>query len=601
MRKLCFNDIISRRRFLSGSLAFGLSSFVTSTRGSVSKRNQPQNSINFVSVESNSSDTVTVPIGFEWSVVASWGDPMWTKAPNFNSKTRGTGESQELSIGDNIDGMAFFEIEGRSILVVNNEYCNFKVIYGNRPLGLPQSLDDLRKGMAAHGVSIFEIERTGRYWKVIKDSFYNRRITPATEMEITGPAAGHRLLQTAFDPSGRKVLGTLNNCGNGSTPWGTYLTCEENFNKYFYTQDQNFNSSLEQNRYGISSTNSGYGWASLQERFDLGKHPNEVNRFGYIVEIDPTNPESIPKKRTALGRFKHENCAVTVCKNKKVVIYMGDDEHGEFLYKFVSKNSLSTNKKDNMNLLEDGDLYAAIFEETGKGYWVNLLDAGMGPAQTLIYSRLAASKVGATTMDRPEWVSLNPHTPELYCCLTNNKFRGRRQGQKVNAVNPRRENVYGQIIRWRPDNNDHAFSQFTWDHFLFAGNPLVHDDEYSGSDNINSDNMFNSPDGLSFDSQGNLWIQTDGDYSNTGNFKGMGNNQMLMADPNSGLVKRFLVGPNECEVTGITWSSDKSTMFVGIQHPGDKHPEKYSFPNEAEGVPRSSVIAIYRTDRGMMG
>ena len=600
MKNTHFNDLVSRRRFLTGAASVGFVSFFNAT-GLTIKNSQAQDLLmNFKPVKANNLDTVTVPNGFRWSLVGSWGDPLWSGTPEFDHKSRGTGATQEMSVGDNNDGMAFFDIQGRHVLVVNNEYCNVSVIYGNRKTRSPENADDVRKGIAAHGVSIFEITRNAGGWRIVKDSPVNRRITAATPMELTGPASGHPLLKTALDPTGRLSLGTFNNCGNGRTPWGTYLTCEENFDKYFSAQNKYLKMSSEQKRYGLKAKDSGYGWARYHDRFDLGKHPNEANRVGYIVEIDPGDPTSTPKKRTAMGRFKHENCEIVHCKGGQIAAYMGDDQRGEFLYKFISKNRFMNDGK-NTELLNEGELYVAIFEDSGNGRWVNLRDAGMSRAETLIFTRAAASRLGATTMDRPEWVSANPFKAEAYCCLTNNKNRGRITHQPLNAANPRADNKYGQIIRWKQTNNDHASDSFIWDHFVVAGNPTVYENEYAGSRNVKADNMFNSPDGLAFDTLGNLWIQTDGNYSNQGDFEGMGNNQMIMADPSTGNLKRFLVGPKECEVTGMTWSSDKSTMFVGIQHPGEKNPKKCSFPGGKGTVPRSSIIAISRDDGGVMG
>ena len=288
------------------------------------------------------------------------------------------------------------------------------------------------------------------------------------------------------------------------------------------------------------------------------------------------------------------------------MVYLGDDERGEFLYRFVSSGTYRAGG-DNANLLEDGALYVAKFADDGRGEWVELTPQSTGmssQAEICIHTRQAASAVKATTMDRPEWVAANPHKAEAYCCLTNNKNRGKKPNKggdptPVGGPNPRAGNQYGQIVRWRPDNGDHTAASFDWDLFVVAGNPVVHQDERRGSANVTPDNMFNSPDGLAFDSQGGLWIQTDGKYSNKGDFAGQGNNQMLFADAATGEIKRFLVGPKECEVTGITWSPDRKSMFVGIQHPGEKGDSH--FPGGGDSVPRSSIVVITRDDGGVMG
>ena len=599
--------ILSRRRFLGGAAALGAAAFVTGA-GSLVPRIARANGdrLAFEAVAANTLDTVTVPNGFNWHVVATWGDPLWSTGKEFDHQTRGTGASQELAFGDNTDGMSLFSKGDTSILAVNNEYVNRPIIYANRESGLPENNDDVRKGKAGHGVSVFEIRQAGGKWQVVKDAPVNRRITADTPMEITGPARGHELLRTAADSTGTKSLGTWNNCGNGRTPWGTYLACEENFNAYFSSSDESLTPPPEFKRYGIKVKDWGYNWASADERFDISKHPNEPNRAGYNVEIDPWDPKSTPKKLTALGRFKHENAEVVVAKNGQVVVYQGDDERGEFLYRFVSSGKF-TEGGDNRDLLHDGQLFVAKFSDDGRGEWVELTPEATGlasKAEVCIYTRQAASAVKATTMDRPEWIAANPHKVEAYCCLTNNKNRGRKPNaggdeSPVGGPNPRKNNRYGQIVRWIPDNEDHTANSFAWDLFVVAGNPTVHRDDRAGSKNINADNMFNSPDGLAFDSQGGLWIQTDGKYSNNDDFAGQGNNQMLYADTQTGEIKRFLVGPRESEVTGITWSSDRKTMFVGIQHPGEKGDSH--FPGGGDTAPRSAIIAVGRDDDGLIG
>lgn len=368
-------------------------------------------------------------------------------------------------------------------------------------------------------------------------------------------------------------------------------------------------------RYGISPEGRGYGWHEIDDRFDLAKEPNEYNRHGYVTEVDATDPTSRPKKHTALGRFKHENAEVVVNGDGHIVVYMGDDERGEFLYRYVS-NGVFAPGAETDSLLEDGKLYAAKFNDDGSGEWLELSPEATGMAslaEVCIHTRQAASKVGATTMDRPEWVAANPKTAEVYCCLTNNKNRGVTDEETgialtnaggdelpVAGPNPREANKYGQIVRWRPESSDHTSDAFTWDLYLLAGNPSVHTDIRSGSDNISAGNMFNSPDGLKFDSTGMLWIQTDGNYTNEEDFAGMGNNQMLLGDPTTGEIRRFLTGPNQSEITGLTWSPDRRTMFVGIQHPGERGEGHWPDGGETS-TPRSAIIAVTRDDGGFVG
>ncbi|GAA6182419.1 PhoX family phosphatase [Shimia sp. NS0008-38b] len=599
---------LSRRGFLGGVMTFGLGSFLVGTtaltRDALADGHADR--FGFAQIAANTDDTITVPEGFEWQQVVTWGDPLFADSTSFDEATRGTAATQARAFGDNNDGMSIFTKDGRTVMAINNEYTNRKVLWGNNPDAKWATADDVKKGMNAHGVSIFEVARDDAgNWQVVVDSGLNRRILPETDMDLTGPAAGHDLLKTHADPTGTTTKGTWNNCGNGETPWGTYLTCEENFNGYFSAADEAHEVSAELARYGVSSKDWGYGWASVDDRFDVAKNPNEPNRAGYIVEIDPFDPTSTPKKRTALGRFKHENAAVALAPNGKAVVYLGDDERGEFLYKFVSHGTYSA-AGNNSDLLESGDLFVAKFHDDMRGEWLALTPetTGMSDAEIRIHTRQAASSVGATTMDRPEWVAVNPTKAEAYVALTNNKNRGKKPNAggddtSANAVNPRVENHYGQIARWMPDDEDHSSHGFSWNLFALAGNPDVHDDAYAGSENINAGNMFNSPDGMAFDSTGLLWIQTDGNYSNEEDFAGMGNNQMLAGDTVTGEIRRFLVGPKECEVTGVCWSPDRRTMFVGIQHPGERG--NSHFPDGGKSLPRSGVFAVRRVDGGLIG
>ncbi|MFN3132562.1 PhoX family protein [Roseibium sp.] len=596
---------LSRRGFLGGVLAFGsFTALGTSLVPTGAKAADGR--FAFTQIPTSTADAVIVPEGYKSEILVQWGDPLWSDVPEFDDATRGTADSQARAFGDNTDGMDVFSHDGKTLLVVNNEYTNRDIIALSAEDKRIMAEDDIAKGMMAHGISVVEIANDGGAWKIVKDSPYNRRITPQSEMELTGPAAGNDLMKTEADPTGTKSLGTWNNCGNGVTPWGTYLTCEENFNGYFSApENPDHEVTPELARYGVSATDWGYNWAVIEDRYDVSKHPNEPNRAGYVVEIDPTDPTSTPKKRTALGRFKHENAEAVVNNDGRIVVYMGDDERGEFVYRYVSNGVYAPGAPTDA-LLDDGILYVAKFSDNGTGAWVALTPetTGMDQAEIHIHTRQAGSKVGATTMDRPEWISANPKAPEIYCCLTNNKNRGVKPNAggddtSVNGPNPREKNNYGQIVRWRPDGGDHTAPGFTWDLYVLAGNPTVHSDAYAGSANINEENMFNSPDGLAFDSNGLVWIQTDGNYKNEGDFAGQGNNQMLAGDPVTGEIRRFMVGPNECEITGLTWSPDRRTMFVGIQHPGERGNSHW--PAGGTSVPRSAIIAVTREDGGLVG
>ncbi|WP_434561951.1 PhoX family phosphatase [Pseudomonas sp. D2-30] len=615
---------LSRRRFIGAGALCGAAMFLGGNllsrsvmAAAVSEGNKSM--LGFDSIAAATTDTITLPPGYKASVLISWGQPLQKNAPAFDPSGNGTARAQEVQFGDNNDGMSLFPFPGdenRALMAINNEYTNYRYLFPHG--GQPQSAEEVHKAQASEGVSVIEIERRQGQWQFVQDSRYNRRIHGNTPIRLSGPAAGHDWVKTLADKSGKNVLGTFQNCANGMTPWGTYLTCEENFTDCFGSSQPDLKFDDGQKRYGATVTSREINWHLHDPRFDLAKNPNELNRHGWVVEIDPFDPKSTPVKRTALGRFKHENAALAQTDDGRAVVYMGDDERGEFIYKFVSRDRIDhRNAKANRDLLDHGTLYVARFDAgdgnpdhpKGKGQWIELthgkngLDAAKGfndQAEVLIHARLAASVVGATRMDRPEWIVVSPKDGQVYCTLTNNAKRGE-DGQPVDGPNPRAKNVYGQILRWRTDRDDHAANTFDWDLFVVAGNPTVHaGTPKAGSSNVNAQNMFNSPDGLGFDKSGRLWIQTDGDSSNTGDFAGMGNNQMLCADPNSGEIRRFMVGPVGCEVTGISFAPDYKAIFVGIQHPGENGGS--TFPEHLpNGKPRSSVMVITREDGGVIG
>jgi secreted PhoX family phosphatase len=592
---------LSRRHMLTGLIAVGLSSFLRSTAKLAAKARTT-----FTPIATSSRDTVRVPPEFNWHVVAKWGDNLWSDA---KAKTEHNGRSpnaaeQKKTFGDNLDGLDIFSRDGRTLLVANNEYVNRRSMFANRKSQRPETPDDIAKGLYAHGLTVTEIQQIDGHWQIVKDSDVNRRITPETRMEITGPAKFSAHLATSYDPDASIAQGTWNNCGNGRTPWGTYLSCEENFNVYFSGADDT-SLSTEQKRYGLGGSDWGYRWAKIDDRFDLQKEPNEPNRAGYVIEFDPWDPHSTPRKLTALGRFKHENAEVVLAANNRVVVYMGDDERGEYLYRFVSDKPYIEGQPTN-HLLEQGTLYAAKFEDDGTGAWLALTPeaTGMPLDEISVFTRIAATKLGAITMDRPEWVAAHPDQPTVYCALSNNKSQ--RLGQNLagvsmqpNGPNPRPSNRYGQIIKWTPEKGDHAALNFSWAYYALAGNPLIHTGPQAGSENVTTANMFHAPDGLSFDSQGKIWIRTDGNFSSSGKYKGMGNNQMLVGDANTGEIQRFMTAPNEAEISGLSWSPDRATMFVGIQHPGAKYGSV--FPDGEGHLPRSAVIAVRRNDDQAFG
>ena len=607
-----FDDVveraISRRGFLGGVLAFGSGAAVMGTAGLMSSTSAQAASsrFGFTPVPISTDSTVHVPEGYEWQTIARWGDKLFSSAGDFDPVKGVDLASSDKVFGENTDGMELYNVEGHQLIAVNHEYVNPKINLSETE-GEVTSADQAKILQNMQGVTVMEVAEQDGNWSIVVDSPYNRRIHHNTPMKLQGPAAGSDLLKTAADPSGTESLGTFNNCGAGRTPWGTYLTCEENFNGYFGSTDENFDRPADYKRYGIN-LESRYSYEKFDARFDVSQNPNEPYRAGYIVEIDPSDASSTPIKRTALGRFKHENAAVAIAADGRPVVYMGDDERGEYMYKFVASGFYAPGV-DTSTLLDDGQLYVARYNDDGTGTWLALTPSatGMSEEEIAVFSRVAGTAVGATTMDRPEWVAVNPNAVEVYCCLTNNSRRGAKNddgsirtnaaGEPMiaNAPNPRDLNKYGQIVRLRPHNDDHATSTFDWDLYVMAGNPTVHSDAYAGSSNINEGNMFNSPDGMMFDSAGLLWIQTDGNDSNEDDYAGMGNNQMLAGDPVTGQIERFMTVPQGAEVTGLTWSSDRRSMFVGIQHPDAPFPD-------GEGVlARSSVVVVKRGDNGLVG
>lgn len=591
---------MNRRNFIKTAALTSCASFFASP---LMAKTQDKNAIlGFKAIDINTKDTFVVPEGYEAKPLISWADPLFSKAREYDESKNideKAIENANFVMGDNNDGMFMFELENnRALIAVNNEYINPEIMFNHK--GKNINLNDVKYMQNSCGVSIFEVKRLENgFYELVKDSKYNRRITAQTPISISGPAKGDEKLKTKADKKGKLVYGTINNCASGKTPWGTYLTCEENFNDFFDASAE-FSQDASQKRYGIKKGAGEYGW-SLDERFDVSKNPNEPNRFGWVVEIDPYDPNSMPIKRTALGRFKHENAEVVLDKSSHVVVYMGDDEKHEFIYKFVSKNKYDGKAR---NLLDEGTLYVAKFngkvgDNKGSGEWIELvhgkngLDSKNGfnsQADVAINARLAASIVGATPMDRPEWVAADPNSDFVYVTLTNNDKR-----EELNAPNPRKNNIYGHILRFVNDGS-HINTKFSWDIFLLAGNEPF--SETGASKNINKDNIFNSPDGLKFDKYSRLWIQTDGKYSNKGAYANMGNNQMFCADPLSGELRRFLSGPIACEITGVIISDDCKTMLVGVQHPGEKGANS-TFPYGK--TPRSTIMQIRKFDGGILG
>ena len=574
--------------------------------------------LGFKSVPVSTADIVTVPEGYSVQVIAPWGDPVGLSGENHAFKDDGsnTAAHQETQMGMHHDGIHYFAQDGSKsgLLAMNHEYSDEGLLFAD---GMATwTAEKVRKAQAAHGVSIIEVEDKGGKWQVVNPSPWARRITANTPCAVNGPAAGHELMKTAADASGRRVLGTINNCASGITPWGTYLTAEENFANYFSAGD---NPSAHEKRWGLRKGGAGgYRWHEFDARFDAIKNPNEANRFGWIVEIDPANPSSTPVKRTALGRAAHEGATIAMTKDGHAVVYMGEDARFEYIYKFVSRDTMKPGGAGaNSTLLDHGTLMVAKFNADGKGQWIALTH-GQGPltaangftdqGEVLIKSRQASDLLGATKMDRPEWIDVDKQG-WVYTTLTNNSNRGADKQPTVEAANARANNTMGNIIRWKED-GDFNGTTFAWNQFVLAGDPSLERADAKG--NIKGD-MFACPDGLWTDARGVLWIQTDMSTSamGKGDLKNMGNNMMLAADARTGDIRRFLVGPSGCEITGATATPDGKTMFINIQHPGESPSERSDPKNPGAisnwpdkkpgGRPRSATVVIRKSDGGVIG
>lgn len=557
--------------------------------------------LGFPAVAPSTADAVVLPPGYRYQVLYPWGHPIVPSGPAFAEDASNTAEDQARQAGDHHDGMWFFPLRDRrsGLLCVNHEATTENLLHTDgRAAWSPEKT---AKSMAAHGVSVIQVEEDRDGGWQVAESRFARRITMTTPIEITGPAAKHSLMRTSADPEGVRVLGTLNNCASGPTPWDTYLTCEETINKYFYYGEQPPPAGSVEERYGIGSE-SPYPWHTTESRFDMRTEPNEFNRFGWVVEVDPFDPESTPKKRTALGRMEHENAVVVRGRRGEAVVYMGDDTQFDYFYKFVGAEPIAKARRAGRSPLDEGTLYVARFDEDGSGRWLPLVHGEPGltvadgfadQAEVLIHTRLAADAVGATPMDRPEWCTVQPGTGAVYFTCTNNTART----ETVDAANPRLNNRFGHIMKIDENGNPSAV-RFDWDIFLLAG------DEASGA-TVPPDQAFGSPDGLWFDAVGRLWILTDGTQPQVDGANQ--NNQMLVADTRRGDIRRFLVGPPRCEITGITATPDGRSLFVNIQHPGDTGtPENprasSSWPDYSPtGRPRSATIVITREDGGVVG
>ncbi len=624
----------SRRGFLQGSMAATAISATVSPMALMSTgRAEAQaaaSAFDFLEIEAGVDDTHHVADGYYADILLRWGDPVFADAPEFDP-TNQNEAAQERQFGYNNDYVGYIPIDGSSehgLLVVNHEYTNEHLMFPGIVTVNPNDQSDIAIApadenrvnveMVAHGGTVIEIRKDGERWTPVLDGAQNRRITAKTPMELTGPAAGHARLQTSADPSGRQVLGTINNCAGGVTPWGTYIMAEENFHGYFLGElPADHPEAANYERYGVPGNS--YEWGHFHDRFDLSQEPKEPNRFGWVVEVDVNDPTSTPKKRTALGRFKHEGAESIVASNGQVVFYLGDDERFDYVYKFVTAGTYDPDDRAaNMDLLDDGTLYVARFDEEGGVEWMPLTH-GEGPltsengfesqADVLIETRRAADLLGATPMDRPEDIEPNGTNGRVYVMLTNNTRR-----EDANAANPRVDNAFGHIVEIAEDGGDFAATRGTWEILVQCGDPKIAEVGATFSTATSDDGWFGMPDNCAVDSAGRLWISTDGNSpAGTGRADGLW--AMDTEGEARGTSKLFFRVPIGAEMCGPMPTPDLTTFFVAVQHPGDGgedwdgfgRPSYYEdlstrWPDFDETMPvRPSVLAITRQGGGRIG
>ncbi|MFO3724082.1 PhoX family protein [Pseudomonas sp. HLMP] len=606
--------------------------------------------LGFESIAGSRTDACVVAAGYSAYVLAPWGTPLNSKASPWKADGSNTALDQANATGMHHDGMHFFPIAGSTddgLLAINFEYIDPAALHPNGPTtdaNGKRPAEEVRKEINAHGVGVVRLSKVDGRWQVVENDPLNRRFTTASRMNISGPLRGTDHVKTRFSPDGSQCRGTNNNCGNGHTPWGTYLTCEENWPGIFVNKGA---LPADQSRIGVVTSSGLYQWESAAgdssevdgefARFDVtptgasatDDYRNEASTYGYIVEIDPYDSSTLAVKRTALGRFRHEGCCPGLAvAGKPLVWYSGDDSNNEYLYKFVSDalwDPADANPADRLatgdKYLDQGTLYVARFDADGRGSWLPLdvetattdgstLGARFGDLPgILLNTRGAADAVGATPMDRPEWTAVNPLNGDVYLTLTNNSAR---TPATVNAANPRGPSRHGHIIRWRDSDDQRGF---TWDIFVFGANA-------SGAAEINRSgltelNQFASPDGMCFDSRGVLWFETDNSEPSVADYT---NDQLLAVIPSDLMdadgrqipvnarnqvdLRRFFVGPNGCEVTGIAFTPDNKTLFINIQHPGNWPYSDIATDATPAGTtvrPRASTVVIQRNDGGEIG
>ncbi|GAA1505976.1 PhoX family protein [Streptomyces albidochromogenes] len=578
--------------------------------------------LRFAPVAPNTADAVTVPAGYAQNVVIRWGEPILRGAPAFDPDKQ-SAKAQAGQFGYNNDFLSLLPLpgeHGRQVLVANHEYTDEILMFKGYDPAKP-TREQVETAWAAHGLSVVVVQEERKSGKLtpVTRHHLNRRLHTTSEFRLTGPAAGSDLLKTSADPTGTKVLGTLNNCAGGTTPWGTTLHGEENFNQYFAN-----GSSATDKRYGISTGATERKWELFDKRFDVKQEPNEPHRQGWVVELDPYDPDSTPRKHTALGRFKHEAAQPRLTADGRPVVYMGDDERFDYFYKFVSskrmkKGTSRAAREHNLTLLDEGTLYvaritgdspAAEIDGTGKlpddgefdgsGQWIPLATGdvshvpGMTAEEVYVFTRLAGDKVGATKMDRPEDVEPSPRTGRVYVALTNNTDRGKPGKAGADEANPRNLNKHGQVLELAEHWDDPAADGFAWRLFLVAGDPEDPATYFAGfpKDKVSP---ISCPDNVAFDPHGNLWLSTDGNQ--LGSHDGLFG--VATRGERRGELKQFLTVPKGAETCGPIIQDRR--VLVAVQHPGEidgASVEKPAsvWPDGPGKLVRPSVVAVYRKD-----
>ncbi|NOK60797.1 MAG: PhoX family phosphatase [Chloroflexi bacterium AL-W] len=615
---------LSRRSFLKSAVAASAIVFAAPVVGRTIAQTDDElpadaSGLGFETIagQPKENDSLLVPPSYVAVPFLRWGDPLTPDAPEFDADNQ-TAAAQAQQFGYNCDFVGFLPLplgtdsSDSGLLVVNHEYTNPDIMFDGYVEGAPtQAQVDVE--LAAHGVSVVQIGLANDSWTYDRTGTANRRYTATSPMTASGPAAGSDWFKTSADETGLNILGTLNNCAAGKTPWGTVVTAEENFHQYFAN-----NGLLEDDdpikamhdRYGVPEEASDRRWENFYDRFDVSKEPNEPFRFGWAVEIDPYDPDFVPVKRTAIGRYRHEAQTFVVADSGQVAVYSGDDARFEYVYKFVTSGIYNPDYRTaNLGLLDEGILYVARFNDDGTGDWLPLLH-GEGPlteengfasqADVLVKTRQAGDLLGATKMDRPEDIEPNPVNKKVYIALTNNTNRGVDDNPGVDAANPRPENANGHIIELTETDDNHAATTFAWEIFLLCGDPEDEDTFFAGFPKENVSAIAN-PDNITFDNKGNLWISTDGQPRtleiNDGLFA------VPVSGPERGLLRQFFSSVAGSEVCGPEFTPDDTSLFVAIQHPGEggTFAEPVSTWPDGEVPPRPSIVAIRAANGGRVG